>query len=324
MGVRLRRGRGRWRLKDSWIQIVLRPKRAHANPDSGCKPKREFDLPGSTVPISLLAKRIWQRLVDEDCANLAAQMSFYFLLSLFPFFVIVASLVGWLPSTTLWDRIVTWMTQYLPVESRSLLIATMLDLSRGHLGFLSLGLLTTVWSAASGFMSLMESLSRVYGIRDSRGYWKRRAIASVATIVAAFFLLGSFALLSRAAGRGKKFGSNVGCGNGAACRATAGALGGYTVPHVPGAGLAALFPADVKHGWRWITPGNVFVATTFVGGSVGFNFYVRYFGNYSTVYGTLAGFFILMLWVYMANIILLVGAEADHQLSGIRNSGMAA
>ena len=69
--------------------------------------KRGLDVPGTKVPLSRLAKRIWQRLVEEDCANLAAQMSFYFLLSLFPFFVIVASLVGWLPSTTLWDRIVT-------------------------------------------------------------------------------------------------------------------------------------------------------------------------------------------------------------------------
>ncbi len=91
-----------------------------------------------------------------------------------------------------------------------------------------------------------------------------------------------------------------------------------------GLDLLHYFLADVKRRWRWITPGNVFVSTTFIGGSVGFNFYVRYFGNYSTVYGTLAGFFVLMLWVYMANLILLVGAEADHQLSGTRDSGMAA
>ena len=70
-------------------------------------------------------------------------------------------------------------------------------------------------------------------------------------------------------------------------------------------------------------PGECVRGDDFCRGSVGFNFYVRYFGNYSTVYGTLAGFFVLMLWVYMANLILLVGAEADHQLSGIRNSGMA-
>ena len=262
--------------------------------------------------------------MDEDCANLAAQMSFYFLLSLFPFFVIVASLVGWLPSTTLWDRIVTWMTQYLPVESRSLLIATMLDLSRGHLGFFSLGLLTTVWSAASGFMSLMESLSRVYGIRDTRGYWKRRAISSVATIVAAFFLLGSFALLSLGRWAGKEIWLDVGAGTVLPIALLVARWVGTLCLMCLGLDLLHYFLPDVKRRWRWITPGNVFVATTFVGGSVGFNFYVRYFGNYSTVYGTLAGFFVLMLWVYMANLILLVGAEADHQLSGIRNSGMAA
>jgi len=290
----------------------------------GLNRKREFDVPGTTIPIPRLGRRIWQTLVDEDCANLAAQMSFYFLLSLFPFFVIVASVVGWLPSTTLWDRVVTWMTQYLPSESRSLLIATMLDLSRGHLGFFSLGLLTTVWSAASGFMSLMESLSRLYGIRDSRGYWKRRAIASVATIVAAFFLLGSFALLSLGRWAGKEIWIGVGAGTVLPIALLAARWVGTLCLMCLGLDLLHYFLPDVKRRWRWITPGNVFVATTFVGGSVGFNFYVRYFGNYSTVYGTLAGFFVLMLWVYMANLILLVGAEADHQLSEMRNSGMAA
>jgi membrane protein len=290
----------------------------------GVNPKREFDVPGTNVSISLLVKRIWQRLVDEDCANLAAQMSFYFLLSLFPFFVIVASVVGWLPSTTLWDRVVTWMTQYLPVASRTLLIATMLELSRGDLGFLSLGLVTTIWSAASGFMSLMESLSRVYGIRDRRGYWKRRAISSVATIVAALFLLGSFALLSLGRWAGKEIWVDVGAGSVLPIVLLLARWVGTLCLMCLGLDLLHYFLPDVKRGWRWITPGNVFVATTFIGGSVGFNFYVRYFGNYSTVYGTLAGFFVLMLWVYMANIILLVGAEADHQLSGIRDSGMEA
>jgi membrane protein len=290
----------------------------------GVTPKRRFDLSKGEMRLSLLGKHVWRRLVDEDCANLAAQMSFYFLLSLFPFFLIVASLVGWLPSTTLWDRVVTWMTQYLPVESRTLLISTMFDLSRGHLGFLSLGLLTTIWSAASGFMSLMESLSRVYGVRDTRGYWERRAIASVATIVAAFFLLGSFALLSLGRWAGKEIWIDVGAG---ALLPIALLLARWVATlclMCLGLDLLHYFLPVGKRRWHWITAGNVFVATTLVGGTVAFNFYVRYFGNYSRVYGTLAGFFVLMLWVYLANIILLVGAEADYQMSELREREKAA
>lgn len=275
------------------------------------------------MPISLLAKRVWHRLVDEDCANLAAQMSFYFLLSLFPFFLIVASLVGWLPSTTLWDRVVTWMTQYLPVESRTLLIATMFDLSRGHLGFLSVGLLTTIWSAASGFMSLMESLSRVYGIRDARGYWERRALASATTIVAAFFLLGSFALLSLGRWAGKELWVNVGAGVVLPVALLLARWVATLCLMCLGLDLLHYFLPNGRRKWHWISAGNVFVATSLVGASVGFNFYVRYFGNYSRVYGALTGFFVLMLWVYMANIILLVGAEADHQMSEIREGRIA-
>ena len=150
-------------------------------------------------------------------------------------------------------------------------------------------------------------------------------IASVATIVAAFFLLGSFALLSLGRWAGKEIWVDVGAGSVLPVALLLLRWLGTLCLMCLGLDLLHYFLPDVKNRkWRWLTAGNVFVATTFVGGSVGFNFYVRYFGNYSTVYGTLAGFFILMLWVYMANVILLVGAEADHQLSGIRNNELAA
>ena len=95
-------------------------------------------------------------------------MSFYFVLSLFPFFMIIAGFVGLLPSTTLWQNFAQWITDYLPTQSRRVVFETILDLSRGSAGFLSFGLIATLWSASSGFVGLMESLSRAYGSSDTR------------------------------------------------------------------------------------------------------------------------------------------------------------
>ena len=97
--------------------------------------------------------------MEDDVVDLAAQVSFYFVLSLVPFLIVLAAIVGWLPSSTLWQSFAQWITDYFPNRSRQAVFATILDLTRGYTGFLSFGLLAAIWSASSGFMSLMEALS---------------------------------------------------------------------------------------------------------------------------------------------------------------------
>ena len=75
--------------------------------------------------------------------------------------------------------------------------------------------------------------------------------------------------------------------------------------------------------WRWITPGRLFVAIMFVLASFGFNVYLRYFANYPRVYGALAGFIVLMMWIYIASLILLVGAEIDNNLERLERGASA-
>ena len=64
-----------------------------------------------------LAKKVWSDTIANDCLDLAAQMSFFFVLSLFPFLIVIAAILGWLPSTDVWHNFVTWVTQYLPRET---------------------------------------------------------------------------------------------------------------------------------------------------------------------------------------------------------------
>src|ERR1700722_17084079 len=96
--------------------------------------------------------RIWKQIQADDCIDMAAQMSFYFSLSLFPLFIVLAVVVGWLPSTTLWTSFVTWMVAYLPSDARRLVFSTIMALGNGSPGFLSFGLVATLWSASSGFV----------------------------------------------------------------------------------------------------------------------------------------------------------------------------
>jgi len=268
-------------------------------------------------------KRIWARVLSDNCLDLAAQMSFYFVLSIFPFFLVVAAIVGWLPSTNLWHALVQWTTDYLPQGSRRLLFSVILDLTNGYTRFLSMGLLVTIWTASSGFVSLMEALSIAHGGRDTRNFWKKRLIAIIATLVSAIFFLVIFGLATMSRGAAGMLSDHL--------RAFTVSKATWEIARwlanllliLLAIGLANYFLPDAKRSWRWLTPGTSFVAITFVLASVAFNVYIQHSPNIPRVYGTLAGF-ILMMWIYMANLILLIGAETDTAIEEMQKQGLAA
>lgn len=268
--------------------------------------------------------RIWNRVERDHCADLAAEVSFYFVLSLFPFFLVMAALVGWLPSTDLWQSFVQWVIVYFPRLSQHLLLSTILDLRHGYTGFLSIGLITTLWSASSGFMSLMEALTITYGRRDSRSYWRKRAIAIVATLAGAIFFILSFGLWTAghwaAVAASPEFGSIFAFE--AKWKIAWWVL--TTILLFVGIDLINYFLPDVKRRWKWFSPGTLFSVISFAAASLGLNLYVRYSPMLPRLYGTLAGFIILMMWIYVATLVLLIGAETDSAVEELKTQGASA
>jgi len=271
-----------------------------------------------------LFKRVAGRIMDDDCSNLAAQMSFYFVLSLVPFFLVLAAVVGWLPTTNLWQNLVEWITTYLPRGSRRVIFTVVLDLTHGYTKFLSIGLLATIWSASSGFVSLMEALSIAHGVRETRGFWKKRLIAIAATLATAIFFLLSFALTT--------VGHN-------AARFIDNQYSEFSASKLPwdiarwvanllliliAINLVNYFLPNVKQAWHWITTGTSFVTLAFFLATFTFDFYIQHASNIPKIYGTLAGFIIFMLWIYIANFILLVGAETDTAIKELADAGVSA
>jgi membrane protein len=261
----------------------------------------------------------FKRILQDDITDLAAQVSFYFVLSLLPFLIVLAAIVGWLPSTTLWQSFAQWITAYFPNRSRQAVFSTILELTRGYTEFLSFGLLAAVWSASSGFMSLMDALSVTCCGKDTRGYWKRRAMATVATVVASLFFLFGFGLwttghwATRAifpeltSARPNHFRWSV----------IVWWVGTVFLMFVALA-LVSYFLPDGKRKWRWFTAGHTLTVISILLSSVGFNLFLRYSPTVQRVYTVLAGFVILMTWIYTANLLVLVGAELDTALEKVK------
>jgi membrane protein len=264
-----------------------------------------------------LFAHLWQRTQTDDLFDLAAQISYFFSLSLLPFCLVLAVFVGWLPSTFLWNSFASWIVTYLPRESQHLIFSTILGLDHYSTGFLSLGLITAVWSASSGFVSLMESLSIVNQGRDSRSFWRKRAIAVCVTLLTMVFALGCFGLVALGHWSSGWFG-------GALVRTTALRFAWHMARWITtlivmgfAVDLANCFLPDGVCRWRWITPGTAFDVLTLVASSAAFNLYFQHFSSYPRIYGALGGFIIFMLWIYVASLILLIGAEIDREIATV-------
>jgi len=270
--------------------------------------------------VALLVKRVLVRCYSNESLNGAAQVSFYFVLSMFPFFLMIAALLGWAPTNAGWLTFARWLSAYFPVRTQDTLLMIMLGLSKGYRGFFSFGLILTVWSASTGFMSLMEALTRAYSLRETRNYFKRRLFALAATFVAACLLIAWFGIWT--AGE------------------TLLALLLGKISYVPESkllpmvfrGLTSLLmlsasvylinhflPARPKERHK-VTPGMILSVLCLSVITSGFNFYMRHTSEIAHVYGTLTGFIVMMLWIYLASFSLILGAETDSAIGDLRAS----
>jgi membrane protein len=90
-----------------------------------------------------------------------------------------------------------------------------------------------------------------------------------------------------------------------------------------GIDLINYFLPAAQRPWRWFPPSTILLALSFVGVTLIFNLYLTHASYIARLYGTLAGFIVLMLWIYIANLILLIGAETDTALRELRSNAMA-
>ena len=261
-----------------------------------------------------LLREIWAKAVKDDCIDLAAEMAYFFVLALFPFFVVLAALAGFLPYTNLWTDVTHAIIEYFPIEARDLALQTLLNLAHKNKTFLSIGFVFTVWASSSGLVSLMENLSRVYNVPETRGFWKRRLIAIGILVVTSAFFFASFGLLALGHRTGVFLSRELYLGP--AIRIVWEIFRWCFLLVLLQAAVAIMDNVlpNRRRPWRWVTPGTLFATLTLVGGTSGVNFYVRHIGHYSETYGAIGAVFVLMVWIFVSCLTLLVGAEMNAVL----------
>src|SRR5437879_5859483 len=122
--------------------------------------------------------------------QMAAALSYYFVLSLFPALILLSAVVAYLPVPDLFNQALSMMGRFLPADSMGLVRRVLADVITPNKGtFLSFGVLGTLWAASGGFSAAIEALNVAYDVEDDRPFWKTRPLALALALITAVLLL---------------------------------------------------------------------------------------------------------------------------------------
>ncbi|MEP6705751.1 MAG: YihY/virulence factor BrkB family protein, partial [Acidobacteriota bacterium] len=178
-----------------------------------------------------------------------------------------------------------------------------------------LGFITALWFASLGIAALSESLNAMYGVHESRPWWRVRASAVGLTVGLVVLILTALSLIV--------YGGEI--GSGVAGYFDQGTLFAtvWAVLQVP---LAVVFvllafamvyyfaPDLYDQKWYWITPGSLVGVVLWLIVSGVLRFYLRYADSYSVTYGSLGGVIVLMLWFYVTGVAILLGGKMNAEI----------
>jgi membrane protein len=253
-----------------------------------------------------LAKQTWGALGQHDTLNQAAVVAFYAMLGLVPFLgLILALALGAAPGVA--EQITTLSHTFLPTQARELLLQQIDKIRTSPpVGVLSFSFVVLLWSASSLFVAIMDTTSASYSVRDSRPWWKRRLMAIVLALVESVLLIGAAILIVV----WPDLLDWLHLGNWSVAASVVQWLV-VIIALLASFATAYYFGPDVKQEWEWITPGSTLGVFVLILASLGFRLYLHYGSTYSETYGALAGVVLMMLWLYLAALALLVGAEIN-------------
>jgi membrane protein len=262
---------------------------------------------------------IYNDVYDEHLFVFAAGLSYYFVLSLFPLLVSMASLLGYIPIPHLFEGFLGLMARLVPGDGMSLVRNIVSDvISHKHKHFLTLGLVFTIWTASSGFAAMIDGLDVVYRVRETRPVWKTRPIALGLTLLSGSLLLGAVGLMIEGTHLGVWFTDRLNLNPGilAAWRYLRWGIAiAFAVLAVE---LVYHFGPDVKQRFRDSLIGAIVAVMTWIGLSYLLGSYFRHFESLDKTYGPLGSAIGLYVWFYLSGFAILVGGEINFLLGELR------
>lgn len=261
-----------------------------------------------------------ERIIHADVTGSAAQLAFFFLLSLFPLLIILMTLLSYIQIDQ--EELLSFIRTFAPGDTMHLIETNLVDVMSKRSGtLLSIGIIATLWSASNGMNAIVRALNKAYDVKENRPFLIARGMAIVLTFLMVFVFIAALLL--------QVFGHQI---------------GEFLLSflHVPDQFLhlwttlrwlgSSLIPFIIFMALYWITPnkklslvsavpGAIFATVGWATTSLAFSYYVSNFGNYSATYGSIGAIIILMIWFYLSGFIIIIGGELNALLQLKREKG---
>lgn len=275
------------------------------------------ESPSSKVSPLKVFKRTVTEFGDDGATDLAAALTYYSVLSLFPAILALTSLLGVFgqgPATTkaLLDVLLELGAspeQLEPIES----YINNLQGTGGAGIALLIGLLGALWAASNYVNAFSRAMNTILDIEEGRPIWKLRPMMVLITLAVLLLVVTVALSLALSGPFAEAIFGVVGLSEQAIM---VWGIAKWPVMFVIVVGIIALLywaTPNIKRRFRWFSPGALVAIVVAVVAVAGYGFYVANFGNYSATYGALAGAILLLLLLWIINVALLFGAEFDAE-----------
>jgi membrane protein len=262
-------------------------------------------------------KRTFKEFKDDNLTDWAAALTYYGVLSIFPALIVLVSLLGLIGNSAT-QPLIDNLGTVAPGPAKDIFTDAIKNLqgSSGASGvFFLIGLAAAIWSASGYISAFMRASNAIYDIEEGRPVWKTLPVRVGLTVLLMVLTAISAVAVTLSGGLAKQVGNVVGLGDTA--------VQVWNIAKWPALVLFVSFmfavlywaaPNVKQPGFKWLSPGSVLAVIGWIIASVAFAFYVANFGSYNKTYGALAGPIIFLVWLWISNIAIMLGAELDAEL----------
>lgn len=290
----------------------------------------EPDAPGKPTTLRQIGRRSWgyllrrtvREFLRDDAIDLAAGLTYYAVLAVFPALIALVSLLGVLgqgPESV--TAILDVARELLPASALGIVqpLIEGLAASRAATLGLVLGLLGALWFVSGYLQAFGRAMNRVYDVREGRPLWKLVPLTAAITVLLGVLVMCAVVLLLVSGPVAEVLGEALGVGSGVLRLWGIAKWPVLTV--LVAAAVAILYystPNLRQPRFRWLSPGAVVAILVWLTGSLLFGLYVSNFSTYDATYGSLAGVIVFLIWLWVTNLALLLGAELDAEVERVR------
>ncbi|MEV4418260.1 YihY/virulence factor BrkB family protein [Catellatospora sp. NPDC049609] len=282
-------------------------------PHAGPRSPAQFSLRSWWAVLRRTAKE-----ADTDSLQVwAAALTYFGVLSLFPGILVLVAVVG-LIDDHLIDDVLVEVTPIMPGPVREIFTAALenVQANDAKAGVAAIiGLAVAMWSASGYIDGFMQASNAIYDVPEGRPLWKRLPVRLAVTLVTGVVLVVSVLIVVLSGRLAEAVGSALDIPGPAVT--TWQILKWPVLVVLVGLLFGLLYwasPNARQGGFRWITPGCILAVVLWLAASAGFGFYAAHFGSYAQTYGSLGGVIVFLIWLWLSNLALLLGAELDAEL----------